>query len=179
MTVSVYICLSLFIILIASSWLAVSGDRCDKLNHLALCLLSLLKTYNLFSLEETKAAGLIPKNILFGHKCKMLDWMKHKLESRLLGEIPITSDMQMIYPLYSRKWRTKEPLDERERGEWKGWLKTQHSKNQDHGIRIHHFMANGKQWKTLFSWAPKSLQMVMAVMKLKGACSLEEKLWQT
>ena len=28
--------------------------------------------------------------------CKMLDWMKHKLESRLLGEISITSDMQMI-----------------------------------------------------------------------------------
>ena len=29
---------------------------------------------------------------------------------------------------------------------------------------------------TLFSWAPKSLQMVTAVMKLKDACSLEEKL---
>ena len=29
---------------------------------------------------------------------------------------------------YGRKWRqTKEPLDESERGEWKGWLKTQHS----------------------------------------------------
>ena len=28
-----------------------------------------------------------------------------------------------------KKWRTKEPLDESERGEWKGWLKTQHSKN--------------------------------------------------
>ena len=26
-------------------------------------------------------------------------------------------------------------------------------------------------------WAPKSLQMVTAVMKLKDACSLEEKLW--
>ena len=26
--------------------------------------------------------------------CKMLDWMKHKLESRLLGEISTTSDMQ-------------------------------------------------------------------------------------
>ena len=36
-----------------------------------------------------------------------------------------------------------------------------------------------KQWQTLFSWAPKSLQMVPAVMKLKDACSLEEKLWQT
>ena len=29
---------------------------------------------------------------------------------------------------------------------------------------------------TLFSWAPKSLQMVTAAMKLKDACSLEEKL---
>ena len=33
-----------------------------------------------------------------------------------------------------------------------------------------------KQWQTLFSWAPKSLQMVTAAMKLKDACSLEEKL---
>ena len=42
--------------------------------------------------------------------------------------------------------------------------------------------AMGKQWKpwqTLFSWAPKSLQMVTAAMKLKDACSLEEKQWQT
>ena len=31
----------------------------------------------------------------------------------------------------------------------------------------------------LFFWAPKSLQMVTAAMKLKDACSLEEKLWPT
>ena len=31
------------------------------------------------------------------------------------------------------------------------------------------------QWETLFSWASKSLQMVTAAMKLKDACSLEEK----
>ena len=39
---------------------------------------------------------------------------------------------------------------------------------------------DGKQWKqsqTLFSWAPKSLQMVATAIKLKDACSLEEKLW--
>ena len=39
----------------------------------------------------------------------------------------------------------------------------------------------GKQWKqchTLFSWAPKSLQMVTAAMKLKDAYSLEGKLYQ-
>ena len=34
----------------------------------------------------------------------------------------------------------------------------------------------GKQWLTLFFWAPKSPQMVIAVMKLKDAYSLEGKL---
>ena len=33
-------------------------------------------------------------------------------------------------------------LDESERGEWKSWLKAQHSENEDHGIRSHHFMGN-------------------------------------
>ena len=36
-----------------------------------------------------------------------------------------------------------------------------------------------KQWQVLFSWAPKSLQMVTAAMKLKDTCLLEEKLWPT
>ena len=36
-----------------------------------------------------------------------------------------------------------------------------------------------KQFQTLFSRAPKSLQMVTVAMKLKDTCSLEEKLWQT
>ena len=35
-----------------------------------------------------------------------------------------------------------EPLDEGRRGEQKSWLKTQHLKNEDHGIWAHHFMAN-------------------------------------
>ena len=34
-----------------------------------------------------------------------------------------------------------------------------------------------KQWRTLFSWVPKTLQMVTVAMKLKDTCSLEEKLW--
>ena len=36
-----------------------------------------------------------------------------------------------------------------------------------------------EMWESLFSWAPKSLQTVTAVVKLKDACSLEEKLWPT
>ena len=47
---------------------------------------------------------------------EMLGWRKHKLESRLLGEISITSDMQMT-PLWQKVRRTKKPLDESERGE--------------------------------------------------------------
>ena len=40
-----------------------------------------------------------------------------------------------------------ESEQEGERGEWKRWLKAQHSENKDHGIRSHHFMAEmGKQW---------------------------------
>ena len=33
---------------------------------------------------------------------EMLDWKKHKLESRLMGEMPITSDMQMTPPLWQK-----------------------------------------------------------------------------
>ena len=34
--------------------------------------------------------------------CEMPGWMKHKLESRLPGEISVTSDMQMTQPLWQK-----------------------------------------------------------------------------
>ena len=34
--------------------------------------------------------------------CKILGWLKHKLESRVPGEILITSDMQMIPPFWQK-----------------------------------------------------------------------------
>ena len=111
----------------------------------------------------------------------------YKLESRLLGEISITSDMQMTPP-YGRKWRgTKEPLDESERGEWKSWLNSQHSENEDRGIWSHYFKESGPitSWETIETvsdfifLAPKSLRMVTAAAKLKDAYSFKEKLWPT
>ena len=48
---------------------------------------------------------------------EMLGWMKHKVESRSPEEILITSDMQMTPPLWQKAKKTKEPLDESERGE--------------------------------------------------------------
>ena len=44
--------------------------------------------------------------------CKMLGWMKHKLELRLQGEISVNSDMQMTPPYDRKQTRTEEPLDE-------------------------------------------------------------------
>ena len=115
---------------------------------------------------------------------EMLGWKKHKLESRLPGEISITSDIRWHHP-YGRKWsRTKKNLDESESGEGKSWPKAQHSENEDHGIWSHHFMGNrwrnsGNSVRLYFFWAPESLQMVIAAMKLEDAYSLEEKLWST
>ena len=50
---------------------------------------------------------------------RYMGWMKHKLESRLPREISITSDMQMAPPLRQKVRRTREPLGESERREWK------------------------------------------------------------
>ena len=47
---------------------------------------------------------------------EMLGWMKHKLESRLPGEISIISDMQMTPPLW-QKVKKNFSLDESETGE--------------------------------------------------------------
>ena len=55
----------------------------------------------------------------------------------------MTSDMQMTLPLWvESKERSRERLDESERGEGKSWLKTQHSENEHHGNWSHHFMGN-------------------------------------
>ena len=48
--------------------------------------------------EDVKAVYCHPAYLTYmqSTSCEMPGWMKHKLESRLLGEIPTTSDMQMI-----------------------------------------------------------------------------------
>ena len=64
-------------------------------------------------------------------ECIMWNAMLDEAQARIkiAGEISITADMQMIPPLWQKQRRTKEPLDESERGEWKSGLNTQHSEN--------------------------------------------------
>ena len=52
--------------------------------------------------EYTKAVYYHPAYLTYMQNisCEMLGFMKHKLESRLLGEISVTSDMQMTPPLW-------------------------------------------------------------------------------
>ena len=54
--------------------------------------------------EYVKAVYCHPAYLTYmqSTSCEMPSWMKHKLESRLLGEISITSDMQMTLPLWQK-----------------------------------------------------------------------------
>ena len=111
----------------------------------------------------------------------MLGWKKHKLESRLLGEISVTSDMQMTTTLMVESEEELKSLlmKVKEKSETAGLkLNIQETKIMASGP-ISSWEIEGKQWKqwlTLFFGAPKSLQMVTAAMKLKDAYSLEGKL---
>ena len=62
-----------------------------------------------------------------------------------------------------------------DRGEWKSWLKAQHSENEDHGIWSHHFTANrwGNSGWLYFSGHQNHCKMVIAAMELKDTYSLE------
>ena len=114
---------------------------------------------------------------------EMLGWRKHKLESRLLGEISITSDMQMTPPLWQEMKRTKEPLDESERGEWKSWLKVniQKTKIMASGL-ITSWQIDGETMETVtdyFGGFKFTADGDRSHEIERLACSLEVKLWQT
>ena len=55
--------------------------------------------------EYVKAVYCHPAYLMYmqSTSCEMLGWMKHRLESRLPGEILITSDMQMTPPLWQKE----------------------------------------------------------------------------
>ena len=107
--------------------------------------------------------------------CKMLGWMKHKLEARLRGEISITSDMQMAESEEELKSPLMKVKEESEKVGLK--LNIQKTKIMASGP-ITSWQINGEtvETETSFWGAPKSLQMVTAAMKLKDTCSLQEKL---
>ena len=111
----------------------------------------------------------------------MPGWKKHKLESRLPGEISITSDMQMTPPLWQKANILKNLLMKVKEESRKFGLKLniQKTKIMASGL-ITSWQIDGETMETVrdFIWGggPKRLQMVTAAMKLNDTCSLEEKL---
>ena len=74
--------------------------------------------------------------------CKMSVWMNHSLYQDYQEKYQ-QPQICRWYHSKGRKWRgTKESLSESERGELRSWLKTQHSKNCNHVIQSHNFIAN-------------------------------------
>ena len=73
-----------------------------------------MKTTDCFKLEKgyNKNVYCYPTYLTYmqSTSCEMLGWMKHKLESRLLGEIPTTSDMQIIPLMAESKEELKSLL---------------------------------------------------------------------
>ena len=69
--------------------------------------------------EYVKTAYCHPAYLAYieSTSCEMPGWVKHNLESRLLGEISVTSDTQMTSLFRQKRRGNKEPLHESERGE--------------------------------------------------------------
>ena len=111
----------------------------------------------------------------------MLGWKKHKLESRLPGEISILSDMQMTTTLMAESEEELKNLLMRvkEKSEKVGLkLNIQKTKIMA-SCPITSWEIDGEKVETVSDFiflAPKSLQVVIAAMKLKDAYSLEGKL---
>ena len=106
--------------------------------------------------------------------------MKHKLGSRLLVEISITSYYQMTPTLMAEsKEELKSLFVKVKKESEKAGLKFSIQKTKIMASSsITSWQIEGEKLETMIlcSWAPKSLWMVSAAMKLKDVCSLEGKL---
>ena len=84
--------------------LPASWEICMQVKKQQLELVMELETGSKLGKEYVKAVYCHPDYLTYmqSTSCEILDWMKHKLESRLLGGISITSDMQITPPLWQK-----------------------------------------------------------------------------
>ena len=140
-------------------------------------LMHLLQCSRFFTTEPRR------KSYMQSTSCEMLDWMKQKLESRLLGEVSIASDMQTTPPSWHKVKRN-----------WKSLLKVKED-SEKAGLKF-----NIQKTKIIASRPNTSWQIDRETMEtvtdfiflgskitadgdysneLKDSGSLEENLWQT
>ena len=129
--------------------------------------------------EDAKAVYCHPAYLTYmqNTSCKILDWIKHKLESRLLerniNNLRYVDDTTLTAESEELKSLLMKVKEESEKVGLK--LNIQKTKIMASGP-ITSWQIDGETMKTvrlLFWEVPKSLQMVTAAMKLKDAYSLE------
>ena len=131
------------------------------------CLFSFYAEYIMQNagLDEAQAGIQIPRrninSLRYADNTTLMAESKEELKS-LLMKVKEESEKAGL------KFNIKQTNNKKKNGKW----------HHSNGIQSHHFMANiwgksGKQWQSLFSWAPKSLKTVTVAMKLKDTCTLE------
>ena len=114
--------------------------------------------------------------------CEMKGWMTHKLESRLLAEISVTTDRQTTPPLWQKVKRNLKA----------SWWKWEESEKAGLKLKIHKTKIMASSFITSWQIDGETMETVTdfiflgskitancdCTMKLKDICSLEEKLWQ-
>ena len=128
--------------------------------------------------EYIKAVYCHPAYLTYNQStsCKMLGWVKLNLESRLPGEI------------HNLRYADDTTLMAEREEELKSLLMKVKEESEKAGLKLNIQKTKILVSGLIISWqidgetmirAPKSLQMVIAAMKLKEAYSLEGKLWPT
>ena len=135
--------------------------------------------------EYVKAAYCHPAFLTYmqSTSCEMLGWINSSWNQGFWEKyhnLRYTDDTTLMAEREELKSLLMKAKEESE----KVGLKLNIQKTKNHGIWSHYFMpnrwGNNRDSERLYFWgAPKSLQMLTAAMKLKDACSLEEKLWPT
>ena len=145
-------------------------------------------TTDWFQIGKGVRQGCILSSCLFNLYAKYIMWNVRLDEAqdgiKIFGRN--ISQMSLIcrwHRPYGRKWRrTKGPLDESERGEWKTWLKTQHSETKIMSSSpITSWQIDGKTMETVTNFL-----FLDSRITADGDCrheikrqSLKEKLWPT
>ena len=143
-------------------------------------------TTDWFQIGKRSMSGCILSPCLFTYmqstSCKMPGWKKHKLESRLQGEILITSDRCAADTtlMAESKEELKSLLMKVKEESEKAGLKLNIQKSKIMASSpIILWQMDGETMETVRDFiflGSKIIEMVTAVMKLKDGCSLEEKL---
>ena len=128
---------------------------------LSSCLFILYTEYIMWNAGQDEAqAGIIAgkniRNLRYRDDTTLMEGSEEELKNLLIRMKEETAEVGLKLNIQKTKIMASGPITSQqiEGGKW-------------------------EQWQILFSWAPKSLLMVTAIMKLKDTCSLEEKRWQT